>query len=80
LIRLKEDSEEFTDRELTKNILEKYLNAIDLKYREVLVLYFFEDMDYKEIAEVLEIPISTVGVRISRGKAKLKELIGDKDL
>ena len=76
----KEDSSEFTDKRFTKEILDENLEKIDPKYREVLILYFFEDMDYKDITDVLSIPTSTVGVRISRGKAKLKELLKDKDL
>lgn len=69
-----------TEKFFTDSILEKYLNQLDSKYREVLVLYFYEDMDYKEIGEVLAVPVSTVGVRIIRAKEKLKLLIKDKNL
>jgi DNA-directed RNA polymerase specialized sigma24 family protein len=31
-------------------------------------------MDYQHIAEVMRIPMSTVGVRLRRGKAQLKDL------
>ncbi|MFA5954054.1 MAG: RNA polymerase sigma factor [Patescibacteria group bacterium] len=51
--------------------LDDSLGKLDEKYREPLVLYFFEDLSYQEIAEVMQIPISTVGVRISRGKQQL---------
>jgi DNA-directed RNA polymerase specialized sigma24 family protein len=30
-------------------------------------------MDYKEIAEILRIPVATVGVRLNRGRAALKK-------
>lgn len=60
------------DKEL-KEVLTKCLDEINLKYREPLVLYYFEEMDYNEIAEILRIPINTVGVRLSRGKAILKK-------
>lgn len=56
-------------------LLEGSLERISSKYREPLVLYYFEDMDYKEIADVLRIPVSTVGVRLQRGKAMLKKLM-----
>jgi len=72
-----EKADKDTEKELTKKILDEHLNAIDTKYREPLVLYFYEDMDYKEIAQVLGIPISTVGVRIKRGKDKLKGLLSN---
>lgn len=61
-------------REL-KEIMDQKIGAVDPKYREPLVLYFYEEMSYADIAEVLKIPISTVGVRIKRGKEKLKELL-----
>ena len=60
-------------------MLDQYLGRIGPKYREPLVLYFFEEMEYKEIADILQIPISTVGVRIARGKAMLKKLLTQDD-
>ena len=35
----------------------------------------FEGFDYKTIADILHIPVSTVGVRLSRGKQQLKKLL-----
>lgn len=56
-----------------KKVLDESLSGLDSKYREPLILYFYEDMDYKEIAEVLEIPVSTVGIRLKRGKEALQK-------
>jgi RNA polymerase sigma-70 factor (ECF subfamily) len=64
---------EANDREL-KESMSKGLDSLDLKYREVLVLYYFENMDYEAISEVIHIPVSTVGVRLSRGKALFKKV------
>ncbi len=58
-----------------KAMLERSLDAIPAKYKEPLVLYYFEELDYREIADVLRIPISTVGVRLQRGKAMLKKIV-----
>ncbi|MDR3581771.1 MAG: RNA polymerase sigma factor [Candidatus Pacebacteria bacterium] len=58
-----------------KEVLETSLGKIPQKYREPLVLYYFEEMNYKEIADVLRIPVSTVGVRLQRGKVMLKKLV-----
>jgi RNA polymerase sigma-70 factor (ECF subfamily) len=69
---------EFNKQEL-QEMLDHFLAEIDEKYREPLVLYYFEDFDYKEIAEILQIPISTVGIRLQRGKAILKKLISKFD-
>ncbi|TRZ64318.1 MAG: RNA polymerase sigma factor [Spirochaetia bacterium] len=76
----KETAEERAKHNEMKASLNQYLEKINLKYREPLVLYYFEDMDYKEIADVLEIPVSTVGVRLRRGKESLKKLIGSPEL
>lgn len=58
----------------TKDMLDKCLDKLDPKYREPLVLYYYEDMDYQSIASILRIPVSTVGVRLSRGKAALQKI------
>jgi RNA polymerase sigma factor (sigma-70 family) len=44
------------------------LGQIDEGYRAPLALYYMEDLSYKEIADVLEIPLGTVQSRIARGK------------
>lgn len=56
-----------------KDIVDKGLSEIEPKYREILVLYYIEDFSYKEIADILHIPVGTVGVRIMRAKEILKE-------
>jgi RNA polymerase sigma-70 factor (ECF subfamily) len=56
-----------------KNILGASLAKISPKYREILILYFYEELSYQEIADILRIPTSTVGVRIRRGKEALQE-------
>lgn len=58
-----------------RTLLDDGLKKIDLKYKEPLVLHYFEEMSYAEIADVLKIPISTVGVRIKRGKDALKKIV-----
>jgi len=58
-----------------KKMLDKSLDKLSPKYREVLVLYYYEEMNYYEIADILHIPVSTVGVRLKRGKIMLKKII-----
>lgn len=58
----------------TKDLVEKYLDKIDRKYREPLILFYLEELDYKEISDVMKIPVSTVGIRIKRAKEKIKKL------
>ena len=40
-----------------------------------LSLFYMEDYSYKEIADILEVPLGTVRSRISRGVAQLQRLI-----
>lgn len=58
-----------------KELLEKALDNLELKYKEPLYLFYFENLSYHEISEILKIPISTVGVRIKRAREKIKKLI-----
>jgi RNA polymerase sigma-70 factor, ECF subfamily len=51
------------------------LGQIDEGYRAPLVLYYMEDLSYKEIADLLEIPLGTVQSRIARGKMHLFQLL-----
>ncbi|WP_026654220.1 MULTISPECIES: RNA polymerase sigma factor [Butyrivibrio] len=43
------------------------------KYRVVIHLFYYEDYSIKEIAKILKLTESSVKVRLSRGRAKLKD-------
>ena len=49
------------------------LGAMDEKFRAPLTLFYIESFSYREIAEVLEIPIGTVMSRLRRGKDRLRQ-------
>lgn len=51
------------------------LLQIDAAFRAPLVLFYLQDLTYREIAEVLKLPLGTVMSRISRGRAMLRELL-----
>ena len=51
------------------------LQSVDEIYRAPLTLYYLEHLSYKEIAEMLEIPIGTVMSRLSCGKTQLKNAL-----
>lgn len=75
-----ESSEDRALQRELKELLDTSLSQVSLKYREVLVLYYYDELSYQEIAEVLHIPIATVGVRIKRGKEALEKLLAAKNI
>ena len=53
------------------------LEALDDEFRVVVVLRDIEDMDYEQMAEVLELPVGTVKSRLHRARCMLKEKLAD---
>lgn len=51
------------------------LNQLEPHYRMVLTLYYFDDMKYNDIADILGIPLNTVKSHIRRGKERLAALL-----
>ena len=45
-------------------------------YRAVIYLFYYEGYQAAEIGKILGLPTATVHTRLSRGRAKLKELLG----
>lgn len=77
--KAKEDSENDSEKLLIKKYLDSVLEELDSKYKEIIVLYFYEDLSYKDISDILKIPISLVGVRIQRGKKEIKKILEEKN-
>jgi RNA polymerase sigma-70 factor, ECF subfamily len=61
-------------KELAK-MVQGALAKVSVELREAVILRDLQDMDYKEIAQVLGIPEGTVKSRISRGRAELARLL-----
>jgi RNA polymerase sigma factor (sigma-70 family) len=59
------------DAELTKNAMDK----LPAEFREILVLRHHEDLSYKQISEILNIPTGTVMSRLARARVKFREYL-----
>lgn len=57
---------------LLKNILK-----LKNKYKDVILLYYYQEMKIREIAEVLEISEASVSMRLQRGRIALKDILGE---
>ena len=73
--------QELPQERLQRNRLEQKfkdaLNALPLKLRIIFVLRFYENLSYKEISEILNLPNGTVMSRLNRARKRLKALMAD---
>lgn len=61
-------------------LVRETVDGLPPRYRDVLILRFFEGKTYEEIADILEVPIGTVATLVHRAKVKLRELLAEKDI
>ena len=55
--------------------LEAALLELPTKYREVLILKDAEDLSYEEIRAILQLPLTTLKIRVVRARAMLRDLV-----
>ena len=58
-----------------RELIHSALQKLSPELREAVILRDLEDMDYKEIAQVLRVPEGTVKSRISRGRGELARVL-----
>lgn len=63
--------EETIDSEL----LQAAVSQLPTEFKAVVLMFYFEERSYKEIAEQLELPIGTVMSRLSRAKGRLRGIL-----
>jgi RNA polymerase sigma-70 factor, ECF subfamily len=63
---------QFIDKEENDRLIKGIL-LLPLKYREVILLYYYQDISTKELSFLLNVPIATIRTRLSRGRKLLKE-------
>lgn len=64
----------FADR-LDAAVVMRALGQVDEVYQAAVALFYLEDYAYKEVAEILGVPLGTVKSRIARGIAQLQKLL-----
>ncbi len=58
-----------------ETLINRGLDALPSRYREVTVLHYIENLSYQEIADVLHVPVGTVGIRLYRARQVLKKYV-----
>lgn len=76
-IESKEDIEEELDRKNNIETVQKALLKLEDNERQLVVLRFFEEMQSKDIAQILNLNEGAIRVRIHRILKKLRELLSD---
>ena len=81
LVAAKQDgAEEDFDKDINAEVVIASLEKIDEKYRDPLILRFFEHKEYEEISDILKIPVGSVGTLIHRGKQQLRKQIDEEHI
>lgn len=65
--------DEILDRESDRDAVQAALSELPVEWRMAVALVDLEGYSYEEAAEVLELPPSTLGVYVFRGRKKLKQ-------
>ena len=60
-------------RSLDRRMLNEAIAALPVQFREVLILRELEDLSYKDIARITDVPIGTVMSRLARARRLLSE-------
>jgi len=58
-----------------RQMVEKAVASLPWEYRTPIILRHIEDLSYKEIAEIMKLPLNTVKTRIRRGRLILREIL-----
>jgi RNA polymerase sigma-70 factor (ECF subfamily) len=69
------DPEMLLLRETDRQLIQSALRRLPKEFMEVIVLREFEELSYKQIAEMIQIPCGTVMSRLARARKRLVQLL-----
>ncbi len=78
--KLPESDENQTEHIHNRLLMEWALNKLPQELKEVVILYYFQDLKLREIGNLLQIELPLVKYRIKRAKILLEEILGEEDL
>jgi RNA polymerase sigma-70 factor (ECF subfamily) len=67
------NAEELSIEKETNRQLQKVLRKLSDKYRIPIILFYFKDLSYQDIADMMRLPIGTIKFRLNQAKKILKE-------
>ncbi|MEA3249936.1 MAG: RNA polymerase sigma factor [Patescibacteria group bacterium] len=70
-----EDVARDAERKMEAEEVRGMLAELNERHRDILVLYYLEQMSYTEISDVLHVPVGTVGTRLMRAKKAFRKII-----
>jgi RNA polymerase sigma-70 factor (ECF subfamily) len=70
-----ENPETLLLQNVNAELVRRALEELPIEFREVLIMREMEELSYKEISTIAELPIGTVMSRLARGRKRLRELL-----
>lgn len=74
------DIEKEIDTKIINKRIYKIFDELDDKYKDVLILNYFEEKSYKEISDILKKPMGTVAALINRAKREFRKELEKNDV
>lgn len=70
-----DDPEKLLLKEVDRQMIRRAIRSLPKEFLEVIVLREFEELSYKEIADVVQIPCGTVMSRLARARKRLAQIL-----
>ena len=66
------------EQRIALNTVTEALDRLSAQHREVIVLVGLEEMSYRDVSEILGVPVGTVMSRLSRAREQMRALLNDR--